>query len=186
MLSSLGLRIVLAFLVGFAFWTTAAAQTPQSLPKKYPLWKFDEMNHTCRAKGRLQDRDYCGSVLMNRIVADGKDAIPVLISQLTETRPSKKPIYDYWSVTTSGDIAYFVLGNLFTDSDWKTFNMPGLESLHEPCDSYAEDCWQIFLKRHGRKFVQDQWAAAWNKYKTRIYWDENARCFRLTPELKFH
>jgi hypothetical protein len=120
---------------------------------------------------------------MDQIVADGKNAIPILISQLRETTPAKKPIYDYWTVTVSGDIAYFILSNLFTDSDWKTFNMPGLESLNDTaCKSYAEDCWDRFLKKHGRQFVQHEWQTAWNKYRDRVYWDESVRCFRLRPD----
>jgi len=117
---------------------------------------------------------------MDKIVADGKGAIPVLISQLRDARPTKEPIYDYWSPTTAGDVAYFILNGLFTDSDWKTFNMPGMDALNDKaCQSYAEDCWQRFLKKHGRKFVQDQWLAAWKKNKDRVYWNEEARCFRL-------
>jgi|ERR1700686_4113422 len=170
---------------GFA-GATFAGQSGQPRPKAYPLWAFDEFGHTCRAKGRLQDRDYCASHLMDQIISDGKDAIPVLISQLRDTRPTKEPIYDYWARTTAGDIAYFILNDLFTDSDWKTFNMPGLESLNDKCHSYAEDCWQMFLKKHGRKFVQDQWLAAWKKNKDRVYWNEEARCFRLYPRPKPH
>jgi hypothetical protein len=161
------------------------AQGPANQHKRYPLERFDEQGHTCRAKGRLQDRDYCASHLMDQIVSDGKNAIPVLISQLLDTRQTKEPIYDYWSLTTAGDVAYFILNDLFTDSDWKTFNMPGLEELdNRACKSYAEDCWDQFLKKHGRKFVQTQWQIAWNKYKDRVYWDETARCFRVSPEAK--
>ena len=117
---------------------------------------------------------------MDKIVADGKGAIPALISQLRDAGPTKEPIYDYWSPTTAGDVAYFILNDLFTDSDWKTFNMPGMDALNDKaCQSYAEDCWQRFLKKHGRKFVQDQWLAAWKKNKDRVYWNEEARCFRL-------
>jgi len=161
-----------------------ASQSGQPQPKAYPLWAFDEISRTCRAKGRLQDRDYCNSHLMDQIVSDGKAAIPALISQLRDTRPTNEPIYDYWSRTTAGDVAYFILNDLFTDSDWKTFNMPGLESFNDRCHSHAEDCWQIFLKKHGRKFVQDQWLAAWQKNKDRVYWNEQARCFRLYPQSK--
>lgn len=160
------------------------AQSSAGNRKSYPLWDFDEQGHSCRAKGRLQDQNYCASHLMDRIISDGKAAIPVLISQLTDTRATKEPIYDYWSRTTSGDIAYFILTDLFTDSDWKTFNMPGLDSLTEPCKSYAEDCWDRFLRKHGRKFVQEQWLVAWNKNKDRVFWDEKARCFRVSPQQK--
>ena len=172
------------FALGGFLNSTLANQAGHPEPRAYPLWAFDEISHTCRAKGRLQDRDYCASHLMDQIVSDGKAAIPVLISQLRDTRRTKEPIYDYWSLTTAGDVAYFILNDLFTDSDWRTFNMPGLESLHEKCDSYAEDCWNRFLNKHGRKFVQDQWLAAWKKNKDRVYWNEEARCFRLYPQAK--
>jgi hypothetical protein len=165
--------------------TTAAAQSSTGKPKTYPLWDFDEQGGTCRAKGRLQDRDYCASHLMDRIVGDGKEAIPVLISQLRDTRRTKEPIYDYWALTTAGDIAYFILNDLFTDADWKTFNMPDLEPLYDKdCHSYAEDCWRTFLRKHGRRFVQYQWLAAWKKNKGLIYWDDSARCFRLSSKVK--
>jgi hypothetical protein len=170
-------------LAGIFTSTAASAQSALGKPKSYPLWDFDEQGHTCRAKGRLQDVGYCASNLMNQIISDGKEAIPILISQLRETRPTKEPIYDYWSLTTAGDVAYFILTDLFTDADWKAFNMPGLEPLYDKdCHSYAEDCWQRFLKRHGRKFVQDQWLAAWKKNKDRIYWDDKARCFRVSSQ----
>jgi hypothetical protein len=136
----------------------SAGQT--TVPKRFPLWNFDEVSYTCRAKGRLQDKDYCESKLMDKIVASGKAAIPILITQLTETRATKTPIYDYWSETTSGDVAYFILNDLFTDSDWKTFNMPGLKGLKDNCNDAAETCWRRFLRKHSRKFVQEQWLAA--------------------------
>lgn len=158
------------------------SQTTAPRPKEFPLWKFDEMTNypTCRAKGRLQDKGYCDSKLVDQIVAQGKASIPVLISQLTDSRQTRKPIYDFWSQTTAGDIAYFFLNSLFTDSDWKTFNMPGLDALKDQCDADSETCWRRFLKVHGRKFVQDAWLAAWTANQDRIYWDKNARCFRLS------
>jgi hypothetical protein len=185
-MSRLGSIILIAVFLssGGLVHSTMAGQSARSKLKTYPLWDFDERGHTCRAKGRLQDRGYCSSRLMDQIVADGKDAIPILISQLTDARPTKEPIYDFWALTTAGDIAYFILSNLFTDANWTTFNMPGLESLNDKCDSYAQECWRRFLKKHGRKFVQDQWLAAWNKNKDRIYWDQQARCFRLYPDSK--
>ena len=159
----------------------ASGQGETQKPRNFPLWDFDEVNHTCRAKGRLQDKEYCKSNLMDQIVAQGKGAVPILISQLTDTRESREPIYDYWSKMTAGDIAYFILNDLFTDSNWTTFNMPGLEALRENCRDASEACWRSFLKKRGRKFVQEQWLAAWSANKDRIYWDVGARCFRLSP-----
>src|SRR5258708_18007203 len=116
---------------GMVFCSASASCVSKS-GKNYPLWAFDEQGHTCRSKGRLQDHEYCVSHLMDRIVADGKDAIPILISQLSRTRPTKKPIYDYWNLTTEGDIASFVFIDPFTAPN-ATFQMPHLESIRLTC-----------------------------------------------------
>jgi len=175
-----GVVILLSLVLG-----SAAAQTQLAgrAPRTYALWNFDEQNHTCRMKGRLQDRDYCASHTMDRIIADGKEAIPILVSELTGTRPTSEPIYDYWRLTTEGDVAYFILMDLFLDSDWHTFHMPGVESVALNCnDIDAETCWRGILKKHGRRYVQEQWRNAWAANKGRAYWDEQARCFKLTPQ----
>lgn len=78
-----------------------------------------------------------------------------------------------------GDVGTFILEDLFLDADWHTSTMPGLEALKYNCDASSWECWDRFLKKHGRKFVQTQWQAAWNKNKTLIHWDEKARCFRV-------
>jgi len=178
--------IAVALLVVILAGRNDAGQTTPPKVKEFPLWKFDELatNHTCGAKGRLQDKGYCDSTLMDQIIAQGNASIPVLISQLTDTRRTQEPIYDYWSYTTAGDIAYFILTDLFTDSDWKTFNMPGLELLNHKCDGAAETCWRKFLRKKGRKFVQDRWLAAWNANEDRVYWDENARCIRISSSTR--
>jgi len=44
------------------------------------------------AKGRVQD---CRGTVMQQILADGAEAIPILISQLTETAVAKNQIADY-------------------------------------------------------------------------------------------
>jgi hypothetical protein len=165
----------------------APAQTAPPKTKEFPLWRFDEVGASCRSKGRLQDKDYCESKMMDEIVARGKDAIPILISQLTDTRATKEPIYDFWTETTAGDIAYSILGDLFTDSDWTTFTMPGLESLRDPndkCEDGAEACWRGFLKKRGRRYVQKRWHAMWEANKDRTFWDDKARCFRVSPKSK--
>ena len=177
--------IVATVLCSLLAGRSGLCQTASPTPKEFPLWKFDEMTTypTCRAKGRLQDKGYYDSKLVDQIVAKGKTAIPILISQLTDNRPTRRPIYDYWRETTAGDVAHFMLNSLFTDSDWKTFNMPGLDALNDTCNDDAETCWRRFLKVHGRKFVQNQWLAAWNANKDRVFWDENARCFRVSKGL---
>src|SRR5229473_3451615 len=169
--------------LGMFFCSTSARSVPK-IKKNYPLWAFDEQGGTCRSKGRLQDHEYCVSHLMDRIVADGKDAVPILISQLGRTRATKQPIYDYWNLPTEGDIAYFILMDFFTAPDG-VFQMPGLESIRLNCkDTDSETRWRAILKKRGRKSVQDQWLAAWEKNKDRVYWNEQSRCFRLDPQSK--
>ena len=166
------------------FFGSASASSKSG--EKYPLWDFDEQGGTCRFKGRLQDPEYCVSHLMDRIVADGKNAIPILISQLTQTRPTKEPIYDYWNLTSEGDIAYFILMDLFTEPNGK-LEMPGLESIRLKCKNVdSETCWRSILKKHGRKSIQSQWLAAWDRNKEVIYWDESMRCFRLSSHTDTH
>ena len=146
----------------------------------FSVLRFDEIHNTCRAAGRLQDRRYCASKMEDQILAMGKDAIPILISQLTDTRKTREPVYDFWGYTTAGDVAYFILSDLFTDSDEVTNTMPDVELPRTDCATGAETCWREFVKKHGRRFIQREWLAAWNRHKNQIIWDEKARCFRMS------
>jgi len=47
---------------------------------------------------------------MDQIVADGKSAIPILISQITDSRWIAEPVYDFWPRIRTGELAYFILG----------------------------------------------------------------------------
>ena len=168
-------QIVLLFFAATAAMSQTQVHTSQH---KFPLTKFD--NFGCRFKGRSQD---CAGKLMQQILDQGKASIPIFITQLTDIGHTKEPIEDYWSETSSGDVAYIVLTDLFTDSDWKTFNMPGVPDwtgISSGCHNDAESCWREYLKKNGRKSIQDAWLQAWNKYKDRIYWEPSARCFRLS------
>jgi hypothetical protein len=164
----------------------AKCQTSHTTPNKFPLWMFDQLTEypSCRSKGRLQDKYYCRSRLVDQVVATGKPAIPILISQLTDSRATSGPIFDYWRKTTAGDIAFFMLNSLFTESDWKTFTMPGLESLTYQCSEDAETCWRRFIASRGRQYVQTKWMAAWTVNRDRVYWDNDARCFRVRAPAK--
>lgn len=156
------------------------AQSSPQAPYSFPLWNFDEEYHTCRAAGRLQDRRYCQSQVMDTIVAQGKNAIPILIAQLTDSRKTTEPIFDFWSRTTVGDIAYFILMDLFTESDEVTFNLPGLSPPDlTACQLGAEVCWRGYVQEHGREAIQRQWRVEWDANKERVYWDDEARCFRV-------
>ena len=163
--------------------SVAVGQSRPSNSEEIPLWKFDELTApgSCRSRGRFQDKEYCNSKVVDQILTLGKDAIPLLISELTDTRKTKHPIYDLWKYTTAGDIANSLLFDLFTASDLTVTGMPELDRLQMECTRPGEACWRKFVQKRGRKFVQDQWRAAWEANKERIYWDDKARCFRLTP-----
>jgi hypothetical protein len=156
--------------------TPASSQTKKDRTKTYPLSTWSNM--TCRAKGRFQDREYCSSAVIDRIVADGKSAIPVLISQITDSRWIAEPIHDFWPRIRTGELAHFILGSLFVDETWRHSTMPDLFPP-EKCDGRAWDCWASFRKRHSLREIQTRWTAFWEGNKERIYWDGKARCFRL-------
>jgi hypothetical protein len=151
----------------------------QAKRAKYSLTQFD--NSGCMAKGRVQD---CSSgTVMQQILADGKNAIPILISQLTETAKTKNEIADYWGDTRSGDVAFVVLNDLFTDDDLQTSGMPGVPDwsiVQKGCNRAAQICWDEYLRKQGRMTVKQAWQRAWNLHKKEIYWDAKARCFRLS------
>ncbi len=123
---------------------------------------------------------------MRQILADGKVAIPILISQLTETAVAENQIADYWRGTRSGDVAFVVLNDLFTDVDLRTFGMPGVpdwSAVQKGCNNAAETCWDEYLRKHGRMSVRQGWQRAWNLHKEQIQWDARAQCFRV-PKIK--
>jgi len=140
-------------------------------------------NITCRAKGRFQDRDYCASAVMDQIVADGKSAIPVLISQITDSRWIAEPVYDFWPQIRTGELAYFILSNLFVDDTWQKSTMPALfpdQDCRDPDPAWV--CWGKFRRTHSLKTLQARWMEFWKDNQDRIYWDVKARCFRLSGE----
>ena len=158
----------------------APAGYAQSKRVKYQLTQFD--NSGCEAKGRVQD---CSGKVMQQILADGKGAIPILISQLTETTRTKEQIADYWTDTRSGDVAFIVLTDLFTNADGNKFEMPGVPDwpvLMNGCTSTAQGCWNHYLRKHGRMSVRNAWMRDWESRKGQIYWDTTARCFRVSKK----
>src|SRR6185437_385590 len=180
MLRTKALRaIVIAMFFG-ALSPYCSASGQSSLPqrKAYALQTWS--NFSCRFKGRFQDREYCSSAVIDQIVADGKSSIPVLISQITDSRWIAEPVYDYWPRIRTGELAYFILDDLFLNDTWEKSTMPPLfpqEKCHDP----AWVCWDRFRKTHSLKELQARWTEFWKANQDRIYWDERARCFRLSP-----
>ena len=147
----------------------------------FDLAHFDERPSTCRAKGRLQDKEYCDSKTMNVIVCEGKAAVPTLIKALTDQTNLSTPILDYWSNMTVGDVAYLVLLSLFTDADWRTITVKEIPR-GTGCIADAQTCWHRFLRTHSRRLIKEQWQALWEADQARLYWDDKNLCFRLEKE----
>ena len=104
-MKSLELRCGICFLFLMFLPPRSQSENPQTRLKSYPLATWS--NITCRAKGRFQDRDYCASAVMDQIVADGKSSIPILISQITDSRWVAEPVYDFWPKNTDRRIGVF-------------------------------------------------------------------------------
>lgn len=115
---------------------------------------------------------------MDQIVADGKSAIPILISQITDTRWIAEPVFDFWPRIRTGELAHLILASLFVDDTWQKSTMPPLFP-EKPCHESGWDCWAKFREAHSLKDIQSHWEAFWELNKERIYWDDKARCFRL-------
>ena len=167
--------VLFAFLF-LPFLASASGQTARGPVQRYPLATWS--NLTCRAKGRFQDREYCSSMVIDRIVADGKAAIPALIAQITDARWIADPVYDFWQRIRAGELAHFILQDLFLDDTWQHSTMPALFPP-ENCTDPAWACWDRFRSRHSLRDIQARWEAFWNASRDRIYWDQKARCFRL-------
>ena len=132
----------------------------------------------CRFKGRFQDQEYCSSKAIDQIIADGKESIPKLISQITDNRWIKEPVYDYWPQIRAGELAVFILNDLFLDDTWQHRTMPDLFDAKK-CDESASVCWERFRKNHSLANIQRHWMNFWMTNKDNIYWDNKSRCFRL-------
>lgn len=179
MIRSVCQRVLCAAVLLFCATMRTEGQEPAPPRDPFRLEHFDEAAGMCRGKGRLQDTEYCRSATMDAILAKGKDAVPILIAQLTDERVVKMPILDYWNEMKVGDIAYVILRNLFTDAGADTLNLSGLESTQDACSDGANTCWRLLVRMRGRRSIQRQWLAAWNANKSEVYWDATARTFKM-------
>jgi hypothetical protein len=156
-----------------------SGQKALTRPKPYPLNTWSNM--TCRTKGRFQDREYCNSAVIDRIVADGTSAIPVLISQITDSRWIAAPVYDFWPRIRAGELAHFILSNLFVDDTWRKSTIPELFPPQK-CDQPSWVCWREFRKTHSLAELQAVWMKFWQTNRDKLYWDAQARCFKLSGQ----
>jgi hypothetical protein len=145
------------------------------------LLGLPQMQPSMAAKGRMQDAP--DTEAARNVLSRGKQAIPELITCLTDVRKAKRPVFQYWSETTVGDIAFTFLSDLFTDSTWKrpTANILTWISIQaESPDQPAEQAWRSYIAKHGTKYVQKVWQKMWKENESRIYWDDSERCFRVS------
>jgi len=164
------------FVLMFAALSCAQVTMAQG-PHKFPLTDFE--NRLCRGKGRMQD---CNNPVVRQVLAGGAGSIPVLISQLTETGRTKEPVEDFWDYTSSGDIAFMMLNNLFTDKDGKTITIRGVPdwaTVMTGCSGSAETCWRLYVHKHGILSIQRDWQSTWESNQSHVSWDSSAQYFRL-------
>jgi hypothetical protein len=129
---------------------------------------------------RLQDFP---SPMMDRIIAAGPKAVPILIGMIADRRMAntREPLICYWPGMAIGDIAFVLLTDLFTDTGRKT-TVPGADwnDLLGPNDTVAG--WEQlhgFIKKHGSSALQARWRRVWDKYRGQVFWDRKERCFKL-------
>ena len=132
------------------------------------------------AKSRLQDG---WAPQTEHLVRLGKTAIPMLINCWTDETQTKTPIEDYWPATTVGDIAFFYLTDFFTDSSWTHSTVKGLIDWKTVQAAFpnqaAFSAWYRFIKKHGKKYVQNIGSQKWKEIQASAYWDDKDLCFRV-------
>jgi hypothetical protein len=171
--------VTVGIFVGCAFFFGSALCAQPRIPKCDQSLGLAKMQPEPE-KGRMQDMVAPQTV---HILELRNKAIPMLIACLTDETMTKEPIEHYWPGTSVGDIAFFYLSDLFTDStgdrptidgvvNWKTLEAeyPG---------SSAATAWYEFVRKHGRKYVQDNWSKRWKEEQSAIFWDAKERCFKI-------
>lgn len=123
-------------------------------------------------------------------------AIPALIACLADGRSTI--VYGArWAQPSVGMVAFSMLWDLFTACDNHRDgygedcrpSIDGVITWNDLCDEGPSDVvapcgagWEDHLKKHGRRSIQRSWQKAWTENKDRIYWDEPAKCFKLTKK----
>ena len=174
--------------MAFVLLQSASAQSTKRSELSFDLSKIGFIvngQQVCEDKGRLQEFP---SKMMDRIIAGGKDSVPVLIGMIMDEREirTKEPIICYWHGMTVSDAALCLLSDLFTDANAEKVTIPGLSlaDMMDPQDQDrpAADQLHLFVQRHGRAVLQAKWRKLWSQYANQIEWDEQQKCFRLKGE----
>jgi hypothetical protein len=133
-------------------------------------------------KGRVQDKDYNQLVVVEQLIAHGKESIPFLVSKLEDETQIEGHVIDYWYQVSVGDVALIILSDFFLDRNWERSTIEGMkwdEFLGRGNNKSitGEQLLRNYIERHGRKRIKERWLQAWGKYQERIYWDERERNF---------
>lgn len=136
-------------------------------------------------KGRVQDYEYNHPVIIDQLLAHGKESIPYLISKLEDETEIDYKVVDYWYHCYVGDVALIILGDFFSDSTEERSTIPGVAwdeflERRNRTDITGEELLRNYIDRHGRKGIKTKWEKIFAEYGSKIYWDEKERCFRPT------
>ena len=135
------------------------------------------------AKGRVQDTDYNRIPVVEQLIANGKQSIPYLITKLDDETKIQGHVMDYWNEVRVADVALIILTDFFVDHTWQKTTIPEVnwdEFLERGANREitAEEVLRKYISRHGRSKIKSRWQKIWDKYRDKIEWDENERCFK--------
>lgn len=137
-------------------------------------------------KPRVQDTYNVGKdAVIDQLLAMGKDAIPFLISRLASKREYKDVPVDLYPQLAEGDMAYFILDDLFTGASGHSgTTVPDLcwNTLMEASTHPGTPAWDLlsrFHQTHSHQYLHDKWAAMWKDNADKIVWDASERYFRI-------
>jgi hypothetical protein len=158
----------------------SAAPSPQIQLSEINLAQIGHLT----PKGRVQDKDYNELVVVEQLLAHGKESIPFLISKLEDETEIEGPVVDYWYKVHVGDVALIILCDFFLDRTWKSSTIAGMEwdeFLERRNDKHltGEQLLRNYIERYGRKRIRERWQKVWDKYQQRIYWDDQERAFKV-------
>ena len=135
-------------------------------------------------KGRVQDREYNKSVIVDQLLAQRTEAIPFLIAKLDDETRLAAPVMNHWYQVYVGDVALVILTDFFTDNTWQKPTIPGVDwntflQRGNDVDLTAEQVLRNYIAQHGRAEIKRRWEQIWQQHKDQIIWDDKQHCFTV-------
>ncbi len=113
-------------------------------------------------KGRVQDKQYNPDVpVVDALIEAGPSAIPFLVSKLDDETEIQSHVFAYCGTVCVGDVAFRILSDFFTTSDWRHFTVHGF------CFDQIEDRHKL------RQEIED----LLKPYEGHLVWNSQMRCF---------